>query len=125
MSDLGARFFNLSVFHEFKASHSLEGFLDPHYHLWKVSVDIRVPAPILGDRVVDMIFLQSLIEEVSAPLKGSHLNDSLKTSPTSENLCLWLWDRLEKRLGDTPLFSVTVTLCDLEGSATGKASLSR
>ncbi len=115
--------FNLTAFSEFRASHTLEGFRVPHFHLWKISVSFNVPYPLKGDRVVDLVFAELQLEELIAPLKGSLLEDALKMSPTSENLCIWLWRQWSERVQDWALSAVSVTLCDLEGRPSGKAEL--
>jgi 6-pyruvoyl-tetrahydropterin synthase len=119
------RCFRLTAYHQFRAAHSLEGFEVPHFHLWRISVGFEVPFPLSGDRVVDLVFAQQKLEELTKPIQGTLLNESLKASPTSENLCVWLWARWEEDLPEIPLVSVTVTLCDLEGRPSGKAELMR
>ncbi len=115
--------FNLTAYSEFRASHTLEGFRVPHFHLWKVSVSFDVPYPLKGDRVVDLVFAELKLEELIAPLKGSLLDDSLKMSPTSENLCIWLWRQWSEGVPEAGLSAVSVTLCDLEGRPSGRAEL--
>jgi 6-pyruvoyl-tetrahydropterin synthase len=115
--------FTLSVFHQFKASHTLLGHPVPHFHLWKLAAEFKVSAPLSQDRVIDLVFLQKNFDEVIRPLEASYLNETLQVSPTSENLCVWVWDQLLQRLPDAPLYAVEVSLCDLEGRSTGKARL--
>jgi 6-pyruvoyl-tetrahydropterin synthase len=117
------RFFRLSVFGELRASHSLVGFETPHFHLFRVAVGFRVPFPLQGDRVIDLVLLQQVLDGALAPLQGRHLNDALGFSPTSENLCVWLSSEFDSRLPGAPLDSVSVELCDLDGRAMGKATL--
>jgi len=108
----------LTVRHDFKASHSLEGFEVPHHHLWRVMVTFETRFPMSGDRVIDMLEAESLLSRALQPLQGSFLNASLGMSPTSENLCSWLWSRLPDSV-----CAASVTLCDLEGREFGKAEL--
>ena len=119
------KWFRLTAYHQFRAAHSLERFEVPHFHLWKISVEFEVPYPLSGDRVVDMVFAEQRLDELTKPLHGTLLNDSLQMSPTSENLCIWLWEGWKKSLPENPLSSVGVTLCDLEGRPSGKAELRR
>jgi 6-pyruvoyl-tetrahydropterin synthase len=121
----GPSCFRLNVFHQFTASHSLEGFLAPHYHLWKVSVEFEVPFPLRGDRVVDLVLAEEKLIRATRALEGSHLNETLGVSPTSENLCVWIWSRFEALLPEPEISAVSVTLCDLEGKPTGRAELRR
>ena len=115
----------LEVENEFRASHTLEGFEVLHFHLWKISVQFEAKLPLANDRLIDLIFLQTKVDEVLAELRGTHLNDTLTVSPTSENVALWLWDRVGKLLPDAPLHHVQVKLCDLEGRSTGTARVSQ
>ena len=116
-------FFELSVFNEFRASHSLAGFETPHFHLFKVAATFRVPFPLSGDRVLDLVFLQRVLDCSLHPIQNRYLNEALPFSPTSENLCVWLREELVRQLPDAPLHSVSVELADLEGRAMGKAIL--
>ncbi|MBU6153578.1 MAG: 6-carboxytetrahydropterin synthase [Bdellovibrionales bacterium] len=119
------KWFRLTAYHQFRAAHALAGFEIQHFHLWKISVEFEVPYPLSGDRVVDLVFAEQKLEELTKPLHGTLLNESLNLSPTSENLCVWLWSRWSESLPENPLSSVSVTLCDLEGHPWGKAELRR
>ncbi len=123
MKTTADRFFRLSVFGELRASHSLAGFETPHFHLFRVAVEFRMPFPLQGDRVIDLVLLQKVLDGALAPLQGTYLNETLGLSPTSENLCVWISDEFEQRLSGAPLDSVSVELCDLDGRAMGKATL--
>ena len=85
---------SLTVLREFRASHSLAGFEVPHFHLWKLAVGFQSPLPLKSDRLIDLIFLQTLLDEIIAPLNGTYLNESFSESPTSENMALWIWDKV-------------------------------
>jgi 6-pyruvoyl-tetrahydropterin synthase len=61
------------------------------------------------------------MEQILAPIRGTHLNEKLAISPTSENLALWLWDELSSVLPDAPMHSITVDLCNLDGDSMGSA----
>ena len=113
----------LEVFTSFKASHSLAGFETPHFHLWKLALGFTAPFPLADDRVLDLVFLQKTLDEVIASLAGTYLNQSLGMSPTSENVCVWINDKISKKLPTAPLTFVRVTLCDLAGEAMGCATL--
>lgn len=115
---------SLSVYHSFKASHTLAGFETPHFHLWKLAVEFSTPAPFEGDRLIDLVFLQGQIEQLCAPVANRYLNSVVEFQPTSENMAQWIWTEVQKRLPDATLSAVTVTLCDLEGNASGAAKLS-
>ena len=112
---------SLEVEHEFRASHTLEGYEVPHFHVWKIAVEFQAALPIPNDRLIDLIFLQTVLEKTVKPICGTHLNDSFPSSPSSENMAIWLWDQITKELPDAPLHQVQVKLCDLEGHSTGSA----
>ena len=114
---------NLAVYGEVKASHSLEGFEVPHFHLWKVEASFEAAFPLKTDRLIDLVYLQKILSELFAPIEGRYFNEVFSFSPTSENFCAWIWEELSKKIPDAPLHSVSVTLCDLEGRATGQARL--
>lgn len=77
---------SLSVFSELKASHSLAGYEIPHFHLWKVEVEFSKALPLKEDRLIDLVFLKTKIDELLLPLQGRYLNETLSFSPTSENV---------------------------------------
>ena len=114
---------DLEVFGSFKASHSLAGFETPHFHLWKMSVCFTSDFPMKEDRILDLVFLQNTIQEITRPIQGCYLNTTLAFSPTSENMTAWLWDRVTAVLPDAPLKSIQITLCSLDGEAMGSATL--
>ena len=117
------RHLELTVFGSFRASHSLAGFETPHYHLWKVEAMFSAPWPLAGDRLIDLVFLQSTLDRVFSTVEGTHLNGVFPFSPTSENLTQWIWKRLREELPDAPLSEVAVSLCDLAGKVSGRARL--
>lgn len=112
----------LTVFSEFRASHSLDGFEIPHLHLWKLALEFQAALPLQSDRLIDLVLLQKQVDEITRGLSGTHLNHSLpEFQPTSENLAQWLYQKFSALHPDEPLTAVTVTLCDLSGFATGSA----
>ena len=114
----------LKAFHEFKASHSLVGFETPHFHLWKITVEFKASLPLKGDRLIDLVLLKEALIEITDPLVGTYLNETLGASPTSENMALLIWKKVSERFPQEPLDSVAVKLCDLNGEASGEAILS-
>ena len=113
----------LTVMGELKASHGLQGFETPHFHIWKVAAQFNAALPLAGDRVIDLVFLQHSLEEILKPVSGQFLNQALPFSPTSENLALWIWDQLIEALPDASLHLVEITLCNLEGTPSGSAKV--
>ena len=114
----------LKAFHSFKAAHSLAGFETPHFHLWKISVKFQGTFPLPGDRLIDLVLLQTELNRITAPIAGTFLNDTLGASPTSENMASFIWKKIKEKFPSQPLYSVSVTLCDLDGEAMGEAILS-
>ncbi len=114
---------SLKVFHQFKGAHSLVGFEQPHFHLWKITVEFKTAFPLKTDRVVDLIYAQTEIEKITAPLAGTYLNESMGVSPTSENMAYYLWTRVKKAFPNDPLHSISISLCNLDGEVTGEATL--
>lgn len=113
----------LKVFHQFKASHSLPGFDQPHFHLWKVTVQFKANLPLKGDRLIDLVLLQTELEKMTAPLANTYLNDTLGDPPTSENMASYIWKKVAQKFPNEPLHSVSIALCNLDGEASGEATL--
>ena len=111
----------LEVESEFRASHSLEGFEVPHFHLWHITTKFETALPLAQDRLIDLVFLQTVMNKILYPLQGTYLNESFPHSPTSENVALWIWEKITAHLPDAPLAEVQVKLCNLEGVSTGSA----
>jgi 6-pyruvoyl-tetrahydropterin synthase len=113
---------SLKVLGELKASHSLAGFEVPHFHRFKVALEFQASLPLKQDRLIDLVQLQNDLQKILAPLEGRHLNSALPDlSPTSENLAIWIWDQFLRAHPQAPLKAVSITLCDLEGRASGEA----
>ncbi len=115
---------NLSVFHEFKASHSLPGFDTPHFHTWKVAATFHSALPLQGSKLLDLVGLQQMLEKMTKPLSGQYLNEQFTFDPTSEKIAEWFWDQISLAVPSVALQSVAITLCDLEGNASGSAMVS-
>jgi len=113
----------LTVHGEVRASHALEGFEVPHFHIWKVDATFTGAWPLKNDRLIDLVHLQKVLAEMFAPIEGRHFNEVFDFSPTSENFCAWVWEQLSKKVPEAPLHSVAISLCDLDGRASGQARL--
>lgn len=114
----------LKVFHQFKASHSLAGFEQPHFHLWKVAVEFKTALPLKKDRLIDLVLLHNELSKITDVLEGTHLNDTLGASPTSENMAIYIWKQVKIKFPQDPLHQVSITLCGLDGEASGEATIS-
>jgi 6-pyruvoyl-tetrahydropterin synthase len=118
----GPKQVELTVFSEFKASHSLAGFEVPHLHFWRLELTFRSVLPMKSDRVLDLVALQSQVEHITSTVSGRHLNEVLpQVSPTSEMMAQWIWSEFLKQNPSAPLVSVAVTICNALGVATGAA----
>ena len=115
---------SLTVYSDFRASHSLTGFETPHFHLWKLALEFKAPLPLKTDRLIDLVLLQNQISSITSPLQGCFLNETLTDfSPTSENMAQWVWNEFLKNNPATPLVAVTITLCSLSGEPMGSARI--
>ncbi len=118
---------------ELVASHSLDGYEQPHPHRWKL--EIRVSgAPVRG-RIIDLPVLEDALKADLKTLDGCYLNESplvdeaTRAFPTCETLGAHLaehWDRivlsvLRKDNPTLKLVSVQVTLCEMDGREFGAA----
>ncbi len=118
---------------ELTASHSLDGFEQPHPHRWKLEARIS-GAPVRG-RIIDLPVLEDALKADLRSLEGCYLNesplvdDATRAFPTCETLGAYLathWDRvvLSRFRGENPsltLVSVQVTLCEMDGREFGAA----
>lgn len=113
----------LEVCSELRASHSLVGNELPHVHIWKISVCFSAPFPLKEDRVLDLVMLQKVLNSILGPYQNTFLNESIKFSPTSENIAAFIYQEMKTKLSATPIKSVQIALCSLNGECTGKAKL--
>ena len=115
----------LEVHSQFTASHTLEGFEVEHFHLWKVSCQFEASLPLENDRLIDLVYLQKVMDGILQPLHGRILNTALTESPTTENLATYVWEKLTATLPDAPLSQIHVQICDLEGVPSGSVRVFR
>lgn len=86
---------------KFDASHTLpQEFGDKesrmHGHTYKL--EITVEGPVVNSRVVHLNKFKEIVqEEVIEKLDHSHLNNYLEI-PSAENIAVWIWNRLERKL---------------------------
>jgi 6-pyruvoyltetrahydropterin/6-carboxytetrahydropterin synthase len=79
---------------------------NPHGHGHNYRLDVTVQAPVDGSTgfSVDLQALDSILQdEVRSPLDHQHLNHAVTefaagVIPTCENITLWLWPRIARRL---------------------------
>ena len=114
---------SFAVYAELKARHSLSGFEVPHVHVWEIGLRFDADFPIPGDRVLDLPVLQRALNDLLSDLENTYLNETLGMSPTSENLCGWIWSKWQSKNPFSSLACVEATLRDPSGRAMGKATL--
>jgi queuosine biosynthesis protein QueD len=84
-----------------------------HGHTWKLVVGIKGEVNHSSGWIIDFKDLKKIVKrEVIDVLDHNHLNEVLE-NPTSENLCIWIWDRLYEPIQDAIgdhgyLYSVSV-----------------
>ena len=119
----------------FEASHSLVGYETPHPHFWTLQVSIT-GSPQDG-RIVDMVELRTKIQERLNPIQSSFLNESTEVDqqvrqfPTCESLCHFFFNEMNQiiEIHFSPknpslrLYSIEVTIADMNGSETGAARM--
>jgi 6-pyruvoyltetrahydropterin/6-carboxytetrahydropterin synthase len=79
---------------------------NPHGHGHNYRLDVTVQAPVSTETgfSVDLAELDAILkDEVVVPLDHQHLNHAVPefaagAVPTCENILLWLWPRLERRM---------------------------
>ena len=78
-----------------------------HGHSFKVEVHVRGPIDDHTGWVIDFADITAAWAPIGALLDHRYLNeiDGLENSPTSENLALWIWERIAPTL---PLLSKIV-----------------
>jgi 6-pyruvoyltetrahydropterin/6-carboxytetrahydropterin synthase len=105
--------FELSKQFRFDAAHTLDRSIDTessrriHGHSYRAEVTVRGrPDPVTG-MVVDLGVLERSMEDARDALDHRFLDEINDLGPaTMENLCRWIWDRLNSVVGN--LFKVSV-----------------
>lgn len=105
--------FELSKRFYFDAAHTLRREIDTesslriHGHSYRAEVTVRgVPDPISG-MIVDLGLLERKLEEARLALDHRFLDEMNDLGPaTMENLCAWIWRKLEEDIGNLARVSV-------------------
>jgi 6-pyruvoyltetrahydropterin/6-carboxytetrahydropterin synthase len=75
-----------------------------HGHNYRLDVTVQAPVDGTTGYSIDLQVLDAILrEEVLLPLDHQHLNHAVAefaqgTIPTCENIVIWLWPRIERRL---------------------------
>ena len=102
----GAHWVELAVDFRLEASHQLprapEGSVCRrlHGHSWRIEVHVTGPLDEQTGWLMDYQEIEAAWQPVHEALDHRHLNEvEGLDNPTSENLAIWIWDRLRQRLG--------------------------
>lgn len=98
--------FTVRIEGEFESSHALRAYLpggedEPvHGHTWKVEIFITTQAGTLDEHglLFDFLACQAELNEACSNLTHRHINDLsdfTEVNPTTENICLWFYARLD------------------------------
>lgn len=97
--------YEISVTTVFAASHHIVGYdgecARDHGHNWKTEVAVGLSHLDKTGMAIDFKKVKSILEEIIDPLDHRNLNDLhpfTEQNPTSENLAVWIYAELEKRL---------------------------
>ncbi len=110
----------------FEAIHSLSEREEPHKHIFELS--IAVTGPVSSGRIMGLVELRELLEQVVSPLKGSYLNENrildraAQENPTCESLATYFVETMRSRLPSTvSICWVEVKISEADGSFWGAA----
>ena len=82
----------------FTASHSHEGRLAEQSHSHHFRYEVTLYGPINEEGyLLDFRELEQMLEIIVHPLKNQDLSTLFK-NPTTENICIWLYNQINKRL---------------------------
>jgi len=105
----------ISVRTDFSGAHNLRGYKgkceDLHGHNW--SVEAKVCSETLDKlgMVVDFTLVKSCLKDIIATLDHKYLNEIgyfAENNPTSENIAKYIFEKLNTKLSNAKLASVTV-----------------
>ncbi len=113
------------------ATHSLDEREEAHGHVWQIQVSVT--GPLREGRVESMPLLREIFEPEILRLKdtflngNTHIEETLRSAPTCENLCLHFEQAFSSRLTEaglnTRITSIEVAVQELTGEETGSARL--
>ena len=101
----------LKTEYTFDAAHNLVAYHGKcerlHGHTYRMSVTLQGDPDAEG-MIVDFLDVKKAVRErVLSQLDHAYLNDVIP-QPTAENICLWVWARLEDAFPGTVLYEVQI-----------------
>lgn len=106
MYELSKRFY-FDAAHTLRREIETESSLRIHGHSYRAEVTVRgVPDPTSG-MIVDLGLLERKLEEAREALDHRFLDEINDLGPaTMENLCAWIWRKLEEDIGNLARVSI-------------------
>lgn len=126
----------LRLKYEFTASHSLEGYEEPHSHLWRIEAELT-GLPQSG-KIIDLVELRTAWDLEVQKLSSTYLNNNevldldSRRAPTCETLGSYLFhafgqvleSQFLSRNSSLRMVSVVVALCGTDDMEMGAARVS-
>jgi len=116
--------FYLSVSDSFSAAHRLCGYQGAcsnlHGHNWKVRVGIKTAVLDEIGMALDFGIIKKILGDILSEFDHAYLNEvnSLEgINPTSENLAMFIYQRIDKELSGMPASIWEVEICESERSS--------
>lgn len=116
--------FELMVETTFSAAHQLRGYKGKcehlHGHNWKVQVHMSADRLNEIDIVMDFHELRRLVNEVTASLDHTFLNDVFpftEKNPSSENIAKWIYDLVKKKINSEYIQLTAVTVWESDSAS--------
>lgn len=117
--------YELMVETTFSAAHQLRGYKGKcenlHGHTWRVQIYVSAEELNEIDLAIDFHDLKRMAQEIIAPLDHVCINDVFpftERNPSSENLARWIFDAMQKRLGEYPTVAASaVTVWESDTSS--------
>lgn len=116
--------FELMVETTFSAAHQLRGYKGKcehlHGHNWKVQVHMSADRLNEIDIVMDFHELRRLVNEVTASLDHTFLNDVFpftEKNPSSENIAKWIYDLVKKKINSDYIQLTAVTVWESDSAS--------
>lgn len=80
-----------------------------HGHSYEVEAAVRAPIDPSTGMALDITILRRALEQAVAPLVGRLMDEVLDAPATSENIAVWIWDRLADHAELPGLHRITIS----------------